>query len=82
MFDKQIVDIANYILDNKLTIRSAGSFFNIPKSTLHYNLSNRLRKINIQLYFSLHNYLQNNFNEKHIRGGEATKLKYLSYHKK
>lgn len=82
MLDTDIISIANYILENKLTIRGAGQIFQIPKSTLHYNLTKRLKKISPSLFCLLHKYLQNNFKEKHIRGGNATKLKFLQYHKK
>ena len=76
MSEKEIINIANYILEKNLTIRSAGKIFNTPKSTLHYNVTNKLREIDYKLYLKLHKYLQKNFNEKHIRGGLATKKKY------
>ena len=76
MSDKEIIFISKYILQNNLTIRKAGGLFSIPKSTLHYNITKRLKDINYSLYYKLHNYLQTNFNEKHLRGGEATKNKY------
>lgn len=76
MTEKDILFITNYILENKLTIRKAGSIFNIPKSTLHYNVTIKLKEIDYILYFKLHKYLQQNFREKHIRGGNATKMKY------
>ncbi|MGN1223418.1 MAG: sporulation transcriptional regulator SpoIIID [Christensenellales bacterium] len=82
MESKEIINMATYILDKKETIRSAGKVFQIPKSTLHYYLTKRLKNIDQNLYNKLHCYLQNNFKEKHIRGGMATKLKYLNYHKK
>ncbi len=76
MSETEIINLANYILDYKLTIRGAGKVFCIPKSTLHYNVTTKLKEIDYGLYFKLHKYLQNNFNEKHIRGGLATKKKY------
>jgi len=82
MKDYEIVYIANYILEYKLTVRSAGEVFQIPKSTLHYNLTKKLKKINYTVYLKLHKYFENNFNEKHIRGGIATKEKYKKIHHK
>lgn len=86
MNDNEIIKIANYILEKKLTIRKAGKHFGIAKSTLHYMVTKKLININYNLYAKLHVYLQNNFKEKHIRGGLATKNKFKKlkkiYHKK
>lgn len=85
MSETEILNMANYILEKQLTIRKAAKIYNIPKSTLHYNVTRKLININYNLYLKLHRYLQANFNEKHIRGGLATKNKYKSqkrlYHK-
>lgn len=82
MSEQEIEFVANFMLDNNLTIRKAGKIFNIPKSTLHYNLTKKLESFNYSLFKSLHDFLQINFNEKHIRGGESTKNKYLKMHHK
>lgn len=83
MSEKEIEFMANFILENNLTIRGAGKQFNVPKSTLHYNVTKKLKEFNEGLYFKLHKYLQNNFNIKHLRGGKSTKEKYAKlYHKK
>jgi len=76
MSETEIENVANFILDNNLTIRKTASIYNMPKSTLHYNVTRKLININYNLYLKLHRYLQNNFNEKHLRGGLATKNKY------
>lgn len=76
MNKNEIEFMANYILENKLTIRKAGKIFNIPKSTLHYFVTKKLKTINLDLFLKLHNHFQNNFSEKHIRGGASTKEKY------
>lgn len=75
--------LANYILENKLTIREASKLLDIPKSTLHYKVTKNLKQENQILYYKLHEYLANNFEMKHIRGGEATKKKWkgLKHHK-
>ena len=72
-----IIKLANYILENKTTIRATALAFGIPKSTVHINLSKRLRYVNPHLYTEVQNLLDENFNIKHIHGGESTKLKYL-----
>ena len=50
--------------------------FDVSKSTVHNDVSYKLKKINYLLYESVHKILQDNFSQKHLRGGEATKIKY------
>lgn len=69
--------LACYILDEKTTIRKTALAFGISKSTVHNDLSKRLKYINFSLYKKVKKLLNTNFNERHIRGGEATKQKYL-----
>jgi len=71
------IDFALYIIDNNATIRQTARNFNIAKSTVHYDLKNRLKLYDRGLYLRVKQILQNNFNEKHLRGGFATKQKYL-----
>lgn len=84
MRENEIEFLANYILENNLTIREASKKLDIPKSTLHYKVTKNLKNQNLTLYLKLHTYLKNNFEVKHIRGGEATKIKWskIKYHKK
>lgn len=67
---------ARYIIDNNSTIRRTARHFNYSKSTVHNDVSNKLRLYNYELYREAHEVLTNNFEEKHIRGGLATKRKY------
>ncbi len=67
---------ADYILKNKSTIRACAAVFGVSKSTVHYDVSVKLRKINFALYERVKELLDQNFEEKHIRGGIATKNKY------
>ncbi|MGN1208441.1 MAG: sporulation transcriptional regulator SpoIIID [Christensenellales bacterium] len=76
MSEKEIEFVANFILEKNLTIRDAGKIFNVPKSTLHYNVTKKLKQFDAELYLKLHAYLQKNFSEKHLRGGNSTKEKY------
>ena len=68
---------AIYIIDNKCTIRECAKKVGLSKSTVHNDLSQKLRKINRFLYVQVYKVLQNNLQVRHIRGGNATKLKYL-----
>ena len=68
---------AIYIIDNNCTIRDCAKHFDISKSTVHNDLSKKLRQTNKFLYVSVYRVLNKNFLERNIRGGIATKLKYL-----
>lgn len=74
--DDVILDMAHYILEEQTTIRATAKKFNTPKSTVHHNLSTKLKYINYSLFLEVKNLLTNNFNIKHIHGGESTKNKY------
>ena len=69
-------DLAQYIILNNCTIRAAAKVFNISKSTVHLDVSKRLKKINLQLYKRVQVVIENNFKERNFRGGMATKMKY------
>ena len=71
------IKYARYIIDNNATIRSTAKRFGVAKSTVHYDLSKRLKAYDEDLYLQVKKVLQVNFDEKHIRGGMATKQKYL-----
>lgn len=76
--DERTLLFADYILENKCTIRSAAKYFSVPKSTLHNNIQTRLKYIDYSKYLKLQKLLDENFNTKHIHGGESTKQKYLA----
>ena len=69
-------EFARYILDNDSTIRKTAMYFHISKSTVHNDVSKKLKSENYLLYLEVKKVLTKNFNEKHIRGGYSTKLKY------
>ena len=71
------LEYAWFIVENKTTIRATAAKFGVAKSSVHYDLKNRLKYYDRDLYEKVRLILQNNFNEKHIRGGMATKQKYL-----
>ena len=69
--------LAEYVIDTGATVRAAASYFGISKSTVHKDLTVKLRYINKNLYKQAKKILDINKSERHLRGGEATKLKYL-----
>lgn len=73
---------ADYILKNKSTVRSMSKVFNVSKSTIHYDLSIRLKKINYSLFVKVDKILKFNLSQRHLRGGLATKQKYKKEIKK
>ncbi len=75
-YDKRAVLLGEYIIDNKATVRAAAQAFGISKSTVHMDVSKRLKKINGNLYSKVREILDINKEERHIRGGLATKEKY------
>lgn len=68
--------LATYIIENKSTVRQAAKKFNVSKSTVHKDISERLEKVNPSLAIEAKKILEINKLERHIRGGLATKLKY------
>lgn len=75
--EERAVEIANYIIENNATVRQAAKQFGISKSTVHKDVTERLVKINPELATSARRVLDVNKSERHIRGGMATKEKYL-----
>lgn len=73
---KRVVDISNYIYTTKSTVRATAQIFNVSKSTVHNDIHFRLKKIDLKLYKEISKIMRINFDEKHIRGGKATKEKY------
>lgn len=69
--------LGEYIIESKSTVRGAAKKFGISKSTVHKDVSQRLRSINPRLYREVREILDTNKNERHIRGGIATRNKYL-----
>ena len=74
--DERAIELAQYIIDSKDTVRGAAKKFGISKSTVHKDVSERLKKINPSLAVQVRIILDENKAERHIRGGMSTKLKY------
>lgn len=74
---ERVESIANYICDTHNTIRQTAEVFGCSKSTVHNDVSKKLKKIDMNLYNKVKKILDKNFADKHLRGGEATKQKYI-----
>ena len=68
---------AEYLIDNHSTVRDVAKHFDISKSTVHKDISSRLYYINPTLFAEAKAILEQNKSERHLRGGEATKKKYM-----
>ncbi len=69
--------LGEYIIENKATVRKTAKKFGISKSTVHKDVSQRLKTLNPAMYREVRQVLDMNKRERHIRGGMATKNKYL-----
>ncbi len=67
---------AVYILENGATVRAAATHFGVSKSTVHKDVTERLRRLDPAVYGQVRRVLEFNKSERHIRGGNATKEKY------
>ena len=74
--EERAVNLAHYIIDTKDTVRGAAAKFGVSKSTVHKDVSQRLIHINYALALEVRKILDENKAERHLRGGQATKLKY------
>ena len=74
--EERTIELANHITENKCTVRDAARIFGISKSTVHKDITERLPKINRRLWKEVHKILLENKQERHIRGGIATREKY------
>lgn len=68
--------LAIYIIVNNSTIRKTAKEFGMAKSTVHYDVTYRLKGVDYALFLQVQKVLKINFEEKHIRGGMSTKHKY------
>ena len=75
--EERAIEIANYIIEEKATVRQAAKKFGVSKSTIHKDVTERLLQINRQLASQAREVLDTNKKERHIRGGLAPRKKYL-----
>lgn len=78
--EERAVEIANYIIQYNATVRQAAKKYGISKSTVHKDCTERLVQVNPALASEVRKVLDVNKSERHIRGGLATKEKYLHQH--
>ena len=75
--ENRVIEIARYILETQSTVRKTAKEYNISKSTVHKDVTERLAEIDAELAKKVHAVLDINKAERHLRGGLATKEKYL-----
>lgn len=71
---ERVLSAAEYTLDNHSTVRETAKVLKVSKSTVHKDLTDRLAKIDPQMASEVRGVLMANKAERHIRGGEATRL--------
>ena len=69
--------IGEFVIETGATVRAAAAHFGISKSTVHKDLAHKLKRINAPMYESVKKILDHNKSERHLRGGEATRRKYM-----
>ena len=74
--EERAVELGEYIIENKATVRKAAKKFGVIKSTVHKDVAQRLKYVDPQLYREVKNVLEVNKAQRHIRGGMATRMKY------
>lgn len=74
--EERVLEVGRYIIETKATIRKTASIYGVSKSTIHKDVTERLIKINPQIAKMAKEILDLNKSERHLRGGNSTKLKY------
>ena len=73
---ERCIVLGEYLIEHQATVRSAARVFGVSKSTVHKDVTQALRAVNKSLYLEVQKLLLKNKQERHLRGGEATKRKY------
>ncbi len=79
---ERCVILGEYLVEHQATVRATAKVFGISKSTVHKDVTDVLKQINHGLYDEVQRLLFKNKQERHLRGGEATKLKYSEQHQR
>jgi putative DeoR family transcriptional regulator (stage III sporulation protein D) len=74
--EERALEIGKYIVSAKTTVRDAAKIFGVSKSTVHKDVTERLPRINPSVAEQVREVIDINTNERHLRGGIATKMKY------
>lgn len=78
---KRVMEIADFVIENNCTVRCAAKRFGVSKSTAHKDLQQRLKLLDVVKAEKAEKILQNNMRQRHLRGGAATRRKYLALKK-
>lgn len=78
---ERVIKEGEYIIASNCTVRAAATYFSISKSTVHKDVTERLKSVDEELYEKVRMVLDKNLSERHIRGGMATKKKYSNEQK-
>jgi putative DeoR family transcriptional regulator, stage III sporulation protein D len=73
---KRATELGTYMIENNSTVRATARYFGLSKSTVHKDITGRLKTQDPVLFTAVSRVLEQNKNERHIRGGMATRLKY------
>lgn len=74
--EERAIELGEYIIESKATVRQAAKKFGVSKSTVHKDVAERLKHVDPQLYQEVKGVLEINKSQRHIRGGMATRRKY------
>ncbi|MBQ2759109.1 MAG: sporulation transcriptional regulator SpoIIID [Clostridia bacterium] len=74
--EERSVQLGEYIVEHKATVRAAAKIFGVSKSTVHMDVTDRLKNVDSALFSQVRQVLDSNKAQRHIRGGLATKEKY------
>ena len=77
LVEERAIELGEYIVEHKSTVRATAKEFGISKSTVHTDVADRLKKVSPSLYDEVRKVLEDNKAQRHIRGGLATKEKYM-----
>ena len=77
---ERAVELGEYIVKNRVTVRAAAEIFGVSKSTVHTDVTDRLREVDPPLYLKVREVLEVNKAQRHIRGGLATREKCQRLH--
>ena len=78
---KRVIKEAHYMIKTNETIRQIAKHYGVSKSTVHKDLKDRLKKIDIDLYRQVQEIIKYHTDIRHIKGGESTRKKYEKIHK-
>ena len=79
---ERALELGTFIIENRTTVRAAAQTFGISKSTVHKDVTESLRILNSSMAKYVKKIMEENKAERHIRGGEATRIKYKKNEKK